>query len=156
MKKNTPAPGAFFLRVAAILLVLVLSSTSLLSGLYARYTTTSSAGDSARVAKFEVTQAGELLQFFSLTLSPGSQESKTVTVENKSEVTIAYTVTPTSRYNNLPVTFSTQSSTGDNILLPGERADFTFTVSWPESKHSTDYCGMVDLIQLTMTATQVN
>ena len=46
MKKNT------FMRLAAVLLVLTLLSTSVIGGTFAKYTTTVSSSDSARVAKW--------------------------------------------------------------------------------------------------------
>jgi hypothetical protein len=51
--KKTP----FVFYAAMVLLCLVLFSAHLTSGLYARYTSTSSAGDNARVAKFDVSSA---------------------------------------------------------------------------------------------------
>ena len=49
MKKNR------MMRLASILLVCVLLSTSVISGTFAKYTTTASAGDTARVAKWGIT-----------------------------------------------------------------------------------------------------
>lgn len=52
MKKN------MFLRVASVLLVLTLLSTCAISGTFAKYVTTGSADDTARVAKWGVTITG--------------------------------------------------------------------------------------------------
>lgn len=150
---STGYRGAVLLRLASVLLILVLLSTSVLSGIYARYTTSMVGGDSARVAKFEVTEAGELLSFFTADIQPGGSISKSVTVENKSEVSISYIITPTSRYSNLPLEFS---ASGCAVLLPGQSDTYTLTVTWPAGKNSTDYCGMVELIQLTLEASQVD
>lgn len=49
MKKNK------FMRVAAVLLILCLATTCAISSTFAKYTTSDSAGDSARVAKWGVT-----------------------------------------------------------------------------------------------------
>ena len=52
MKKNK------MMRVASVLLVAVLLTTSVISGTFAKYVTSGEVGDSARVAKFGVTIAG--------------------------------------------------------------------------------------------------
>ena len=52
MKKNT------MMRLASFLLIAVLITTSAISGTYAKYVTTGSANDSARVAKFGVVVTG--------------------------------------------------------------------------------------------------
>ena len=52
MKKNV------MMRVASIMLVLVLMSSSVISGTFAKYVTSGSASDTARVAKFGVTVTG--------------------------------------------------------------------------------------------------
>ena len=52
MKKNT------MMRIASVLLVVVLLTTSVISGTFAKYVTSGKAGDSARVAKFGVKVVG--------------------------------------------------------------------------------------------------
>lgn len=92
MTKKTP----LFFYIAIILLYLVLFSTHLTSGLYARYTSASSAKDSARVAKFDVTSKGENgialninLDFF----DPAKQhDSIEFEVMSSSEVAVEYDV----------------------------------------------------------------
>lgn len=66
---------------ALVLLMLTMISIHLTSGLYARYTSTATATDSARVAKFDVEG----------TLS-GADGNYTLTVNNKSEVAVKYKV----------------------------------------------------------------
>ena len=56
-KKKT-ATGPLLLRIALILLCMTLFSTSMLSGLYAKYIAKNNGEDSARVAKFNVEAAG--------------------------------------------------------------------------------------------------
>lgn len=78
------------LRAAAVLLVLTLMTASIVSGHYARYTTSVTVSDSARVAKYEVTvTAGSDNQ---LVLDPNG--SKTVSynflVASGSEVRVEY------------------------------------------------------------------
>lgn len=82
-KMNIPMCLAF------ILLCLTLMSIHLTSGLYARYTTTSTGSDSARVAKFDV----------GCTVQPVMDENNetvegrfTLTVTNNSEVAVKYSI----------------------------------------------------------------
>ena len=65
------------LRAAAVLLILVMLSTSMVAGRYARYTSSASGNDSARVAKFRVTESGDLKTTFIVKISPGKSVDKT-------------------------------------------------------------------------------
>lgn len=80
----------FLFKTAAILLMLVLVSTSLVTGRYARYTTTAESSDSARVAKFEVVGSGAGEVDVNCTATGSNQYI--VTVENKSEVAVSYEI----------------------------------------------------------------
>ena len=57
MKKNV------MMRVASIMLVLVLMTSSVISGTFAKYVTEGQSKDSARVAKFGVTVTGNAAIF---------------------------------------------------------------------------------------------
>lgn len=61
MKKNV------MMRVASIMLVLVLMSSSVISGTFAKYVTSGSASDTARVAKFGVTVDADYSNLFNST-----------------------------------------------------------------------------------------
>lgn len=76
---------------ALVLLLLTMISIHLTSGLFARYTSSSSGADSARVAKFDVKVTGpaENVLCEVTALHPGGI---TFTVENKSEVAIEYSI----------------------------------------------------------------
>ncbi len=127
MKKNK------MMRLASVLLVAVLLSTCAISGTFAKYTSSTSGSDTARVAKwsFELNDVALNNQFtFNLfdtvtdingsaddtdvandtnksIIAPGTAGSFTIKLENLSEVTaqyaIDYTVTNTS---NIPIQFS--------------------------------------------------
>lgn len=85
-KINIPMCAAF------ILFVLTLISMHMTSGLFARYTVTSTGSDSARVAKFEVLAAGgnDVTMDCTMGKEPGEY---TITVENNSEVAVKYSAT---------------------------------------------------------------
>ena len=72
---------------ALVLLFLTMLSIHLTSGLYARYTATSTASDSARVAKFDVTAEVQPVD--------GKEGEFTLTVTNNSEVAVEYQVVVT-------------------------------------------------------------
>lgn len=82
------------LRLAALLLCLTLFSLYLLSGLYARYTVTGTAADSARVAAFQptatITPATETIKYVYSNdpLPPAYTVSYNIKVTNPSEVAV--------------------------------------------------------------------
>lgn len=75
---------------ALVLLFLTMLSIHLTSGLYARYTATSTASDSARVAKFAIsgTENGTV----AVSSHADSNEKYQMTVRNESEVAISYSL----------------------------------------------------------------
>lgn len=100
-KKNRRIPlGTLLIRTAAVLFCLVMVTTYLTAGLYARYTAQSRSGDSARVAKFDVKALGEILPpaltgeeepLEWIVDSTGNGEYQ-VTVTSASEVTVRYDI----------------------------------------------------------------
>ena len=76
---------------ALILLFLTMLSTHLTCGLYARYTATGTASDSARVAKFDVKGSSKGNVTVACT-DAGSTGEYTIEVTNNSEVAIRYTI----------------------------------------------------------------
>ena len=96
---------------AAILLCLTLFSCYLCGGLYASYTTTARGEDAARVAKFDVSEKGV---YFSEDIIidevvPGI-EKREIIVTNNSEVAVACVVTIKNTTQNIPYSFSINSS----------------------------------------------
>lgn len=88
-KKKTSI-GPLIFRIALIVLCMTAFTTSMLSGLYARYTAKSNGEDSARVAKFNVAAAG-LSGDVTVNASLGQTNGEyKFTVTNNSEVAITY------------------------------------------------------------------
>ena len=87
-KKKTSV-GPLLLRLALILLCMVAFTTSMLSGLYARYTSKNNGDDSARVATFKVEAdwSGDVTVDASQDVTSGTY---TFTVDNGSEVAVTY------------------------------------------------------------------
>ena len=152
-------PHAIVLRAAAVLLILVLFTTSIVSGRYARYTSSATGHDSARVAKFRVTEEGIDGQMIKVSIAPGQTEKHEIIVHNDSEVAIAYSVVPDNKYRNLPLSFSitSEDSDGPSVTL-GPRATKTvyLQIYWDATKNEDKYIGMVDTIHLILTAAQID
>ena len=102
MKKNK------IMRLASVLLIAVLLSTSIISGTFAKYVTMGETSDSARVAKFGVviTASGKL--FDKTYYSQPSGSSNMPGVENDND-------------NNTLLTV--ESSTNDKVVAPGTKSD---------------------------------
>ena len=86
------------LKLAGILLCLVLATTHLASNLYAKYTSSDSGGDSARVAVWNVEASGSSASDVKIDLATAATDNSTVsntyalTVTNKSEVASNYDI----------------------------------------------------------------
>ena len=88
---RTPvSSGSLMLKAAAVLLCLVMFSTHLMGGLYARYTATGTGKDSARVAAFNVDVSGAPDDVKVTTAD--NNGVYTLTIENDSEVAVAYSM----------------------------------------------------------------
>ncbi len=117
MKKNK------MMRVASGVAVLTLLTTCAISGTFAKYTTGSSASDTARVAKFGVT----------VTASDASMFSKSYDTENGTVVSTEQVVAP-----------GTKNETGLTFTVAGEsevavRLDFAMTVDKDVSVKAGSY-----------------
>lgn len=152
-------PHVIALRTAAVLLILVLFTTSIVSGRYARYTTSATGRDAARIAKFLVVEEGATEGMIKVRISPGETAKCQITVRNDSEVTIEYSVAAVSEYQNLPLSFSIGDGTSSGptaILTPEQTKTVNLQVYWDANETSDRYIGMVDLVHLTLTVTQID
>ena len=106
--KNKTTTGPLLLRIALILLCMTLFSTSMLSGLYAKYIAKDNGDDDARVATFEVDVDGNFADGITVNASQGDLDGTyTFSVENNSEVAITY---------DLLITFEVEPSFFDIAL----------------------------------------
>ncbi len=102
-KRNKPHFSAWIMRIAATLGCLTIISAYLLSGVYAKFSTSASGSDSARVAKFDVQIENEPdNQVFNKlgTTADAEQYDYKFTVKNNSEVAIDYSLKVS--FNNAP------------------------------------------------------
>ena len=110
-KSNKKTPIVFY--VGIVLACLTLISVYMTSGLYARYTTRATSSDSARVAKFRVTDTltvtdskGDEVNSFTMiedSLIPGESTTYAFEVQNDSEVAVRFSVRGEASINNLPL-----------------------------------------------------
>lgn len=161
----------------AVLLCATLFSMHLVGGLYARYTTSISSSDSARVAAFNIQQEGTIFETFEAKVAPGTTQSAELTITNKSEVAMEYTLKVTNVTGNLtslkftlgpvdgePAVITESHENGVSISsarqIPGDHTDkYTLNVDWEQSENEEDdlaLIGMVDYITVSVTATQID
>ena len=142
--KNRRPSGNLMMRLAAVLFCMVMFSTYLMGGLYARYTVKGTGKDSARVAAFDVRTSGP--EGVQVLYSQGDSGEYKLEVVNASEVAISYTI----RVNVEPIDFgilveledvelntdiATEVEVTPPPLAPNQRAThpLTFTVvDWGE------------------------
>ncbi len=180
MTKKRHAKVNIFMCAAAVLLCATLFSTHLVGGLYAKYTTTATSTNDARVAKFSITQSflkdgSELSDIIKAEIKPGSTQSVHLKIENNSEVAVEYTIKLTNVTGNLPTLKMKLSPVGDTpeaALLsegngdveysaiqkaPGNHTDeYTLDIVWEPTSNDLDYIGMVDYITISVTAAQID
>lgn len=160
VKPSAPVPiGSIMMRIAAVLMCLVLLSLHLMSGLYAKYSSSGNSDDSARVAKFQVNVTGTP-NAVSIDSKANNNGTYTITVTNESEVAVSYEilpVTPTSKnsgynYDLGAITASFDSNSG--TLAPGATSaahTLTFTVDW--AKFTQNVSGKDVTANLSFTVT---
>lgn len=110
------------LLLAGILFCLTLISSSLTSNLIAKYSTSTTGGDSARVAKFDVITTKDIDK---IELVPGDRDSSGTykfTIKNNSEVVVKNTII----VNNVPVNVQVKFNDSDPVTSSG--TDITFDV----------------------------
>ena len=103
-------PHVFVLRLAAVLLILVMLSTSMLAGRYARYASTATGGDSARVIRFgdlTLTESGNFYDGNKLMVIPGVDLTKKAVVD--------FTGSEAATYVFLEITPSNWAVSGDHL-----------------------------------------
>lgn len=152
MKKNR------MMRLGAILLVCVLMTTAVISGTFAKYTSSATVTDSAKVAKWSVlvgtediagnttktlnidlfstvlgTEDGEeeqdILNNNGSLIAPGTKGSFDIVLTNSSEVNATYDLTFTlDNDDNIPIVFTGMTNEDDTAIGMGDTK--TITVNW--------------------------
>lgn len=155
-QSNQKVPVVFY--AGLVLLCAALITSHFTSGLYARYTTSASVGDSAVVAAFEI---GENLSSTSalieVSAKPPATDGETSTVQtvqitNSSHTNVTYTVTAENLTGNLPILINSLTGT----LAPNARVENTIAIEWTDALKDSKYAGMIDLVRLTVSVEQAN
>ena len=170
------------MRLAALLLCLTTVSLYLVSGLFAKYTTSDNDADSARVAAFVFDVNDTTSHFFDVSAvdAPGKSKEFTFTVQNyngsvTSEVSEQYEIS-VAIHGSLPLavtisdasnanSFTLDAPVSDKDTLSGmafsagqaETHTYTLTVSWPENEKNLEYANAgLSEIELHISAWQVD
>ncbi len=179
MEKAVRKPSNPAMRIALILLCLVLASSYLVAGMLAKYTTSDSDGDTARVAKFifRLSDTGTS-HFIDLSdiKQPGDSKEYEFTVSSAgSEITEQYrAIMQLNGSMPLVCTLEVGSDTAtidrlaaSDVDLPQEKEltgvlnsdkEFKLTVEWPADKNDLKYASgsAVGELILTVTGIQVD
>ena len=114
--------NTILMRVIAVLLMLVMLSTAAVTGRFARYISSATGSDSARVAKFSVD--------YTLTPVEGKTGEFTLQVTNKSEVAVEYSVSVTFKDDLAPNVMEAKIKLSEDNIKVGTFYDdknaFTF------------------------------
>ena len=159
------------IRLAGVLLCMIMISVNLLSGIYARYSVTATASDSARVAKFDIQcnvkqGATEITKLLNIDMTPGATKTYTLEVANASEVAVNYTITAQLLTNNLPLTMELNGAaegtdgvwTNSGSFAPNDATNKTYTLKlvWPSDQSSASLAGEVDAVRVVVRAEQID
>lgn len=151
MKKNKFSSGQIMIFVAGALFCLMLISVSLMSGLYARYISTGSGSDTARVIKFgdlTLTETGDFYENNKLMIIPGVDLKKKVVVDFDGSESATYVFVEI-----VPTKWSTTDNKTFSFLLNGNAAmQWNVSADWSFLK-SVDgtyvyYCALAPNIEL--------
>ena len=174
MKQTSKRKKNIMLRAAAILLCLVMASLYLVTGLYAKYTTSDGNADGARVASFEIVTGGDfaVCNPFKVVMVPGETTTRKITVENLSEVTAKCTITAENETGNLPLQFSWKKGLLGGTVLAGPEKDtvtasevlaigsgqqtYTLEITWPSDYKASGYQREIDHIIVSIVCEQVD
>ncbi len=158
--KGKPHFSVWIMRIAAVLGCLTIVSAYMLSGMYARYSTSASGSDSARVARFSISEnLTEQSQTIVISMAPGDASvNYPITVTSNSEVTVKYTLELIRETNNLPLSIAITEATG--TIAAGDTAPRTVNaaISWAAGDEAKNYrySQEIDLITVRLTVEQVN
>lgn len=170
--KSNHSFSEIVLTCASILLCFTIVSSYLTAGMFARFVSSDTVSDSARVATFNVSETGTLVGYFAAELIPDVPCVRDIVVKNNSEVAISYTITIRNESNNMDMSFrfGTEGDMQDmNPSADGytctsylgalsEGQNYKLEITWNSKGPEIDleYMGCVDLIKVTLIATQVD
>ena len=179
MKADGVRQKNWMMRIAAVLLVMVFVSMHMVSGLFARYTTSESGSDGARVAKFQINESlldkgATVISSLKVGMVPGVPYEVEVAVKNASEVAVEYEIEVQQLSSNLPLRFWVLPDEGsvdlEQVVLDAQAAPYVFSraigpdttktyslyLVWTPGSDAQAIAdmGKVDMITLELSATQ--
>ena len=162
------------MRILSILFCLTLISMWMTANMYARYTTEANGEDSARVAKFYISDTNDLTKTYAVTLTPDKTETIGIKIINNSEVAVRYTFSFETK-GNAPLTISmendsTTAESGTTDVLTKESDENIWNVEKEAAVNEEDcyqaeislgdagyqYSGSVAMITMTVKAEQID
>ena len=169
MGKHKKGPGNIPLTVW---LGYLLAVTFLVTGVtFSSYITTTSGGDSARVARWSVDIEGDERNMILIKAAPGIEVHNDLVVYQNSEVSVEYVIRIENLTDNLPLQFAVREGNGAlDFSDVGEVYTYTSTlppnagkvvydlvVKWPGDKNSDlTLIGMVDALAVDVTMVQLD
>ena len=154
LNKKTPV----FIYVAIILFILLVITTRLTGGMFARYASFSEFSDGSRVATFKVSEDFfETEGILSINIIPGETDKKyTFTVINNSEVAVECTISVLAASNNLPISITCVNEDYPSGVIPvGKTAKVSLVVSWVGAP-DPGLSNFVDVYKYTVSIVQVD
>ncbi len=178
MKKERSKKKNISMYLLALLLCATLFSMPVVGSIYARYTTSKNSSGNVKVVAFNITQEGTIFNSIETKVAPGTTQSATLKITNKSEGAIKYTLTvknvtgniPQLKFTLKPANVNTPSVEAEsyengisiNSAVRRTIGDYTdeyyLNIVWEaSSSEEADLAlmGMVDYITISVTATQV-
>ena len=165
-QQNIKIPPVF--HVGVILLCAMLITSYMMGGLYARYTTSASGGDSAHVARFAFSDnfSDQYTDFTTAAsaMYPGSEMSLNLVLKNNSEVALRYVITLRNMTENLPLyvgdvklaAAKNPTVLQSGTIAPGSEGTFTLTISWPATENGLSLIDRMDVLRMTVQVEQVD
>lgn len=150
-KTNIKTPIVF--RISLVLLCMLLITSYMMGGLYAKYATSATGTDGTRVARFSFKDTLPQSLDVAVSLSPGEVEPYTFILENDGEVTVRYVVKIVNLTDNLPIYDQTITSVE---VKCGETKTFEWKVEWPKDENSISFMGKMDVLRIVVNVEQVD
>lgn len=139
----------------------LLVASFLLTGVtFSGYVTGTNGSDDARVARFEIYESGVSETTITADIVPGQTVEKELLIQNKSEVSIDYTVEIVNVTENLPITFAVSGTPtvggkfSDTIDAGEPTKAYKLQIVWSAEENSPEYVGMIDQLKVSVSATQ--
>ena len=133
-KYAKPSKGNPAMRLAFVMLCLVILSVYMMAGLLAKYKTSGSGEDEARVAAFDVKVTGNVTDANIVCTQETDTGGYTVRVENDSEVAVSYTISVAihpvaDSFSPSSIAYQLSADTGTLPVGPDAVAEQTLTFS---------------------------